>query len=275
MTPVFGAEAAPEPAAAEPLQNPNTGYPQPLFKSQSQPWLGLAGKMAPLPNHGEKSYKGSGRLKGRRALITGGSGGQSGAAGRRDEAAGFQLQLAAVKAAGRAVGMGGAGTTGETGAVFGPLSCGAFARAFRGRWQSASAGKVHGVPWLQTRSVSRPGSTAQAGPSSQHLFPGPLQIVQPADALPQAVRGWESTGPVLRLDNFPIARRQVEDWGEVLPSEHKWVPSEWVLPWPGSRAAGAGAARAEADHAARLALPAQVARLPGAGAPARKSGRGD
>ncbi|WBZ96915.1 SDR family NAD(P)-dependent oxidoreductase [Chryseobacterium wangxinyae] len=31
--------------------------------------------MIPIPDHGEKSYKGSGRLSGRKALITGGDSG--------------------------------------------------------------------------------------------------------------------------------------------------------------------------------------------------------
>jgi NAD(P)-dependent dehydrogenase (short-subunit alcohol dehydrogenase family) len=57
------------------LEDPATKYPKPPFKSQSQPWPGLAGKMDPVPDHGEKSYKGSGRLKGRKALITGGDSG--------------------------------------------------------------------------------------------------------------------------------------------------------------------------------------------------------
>lgn len=60
---------------AEPLQNPLTKYPKPPFKSQSQPWPGLASKMQPRPDHGEKSYIGSGRLLGRKALITGGDSG--------------------------------------------------------------------------------------------------------------------------------------------------------------------------------------------------------
>ncbi|MDB5009369.1 MAG: short-chain dehydrogenase/reductase, partial [Mucilaginibacter sp.] len=47
---------------------------------QSQPWPGLAGKMNPRPDHGEKSYKGSGRLTGRKALITGGDSGMGRAA---------------------------------------------------------------------------------------------------------------------------------------------------------------------------------------------------
>ncbi|MFL5813731.1 MAG: SDR family oxidoreductase [Bdellovibrionia bacterium] len=60
---------------AEPLQDPTTKYPRPPFQKQSQPWPGLAGKMNPKPDHGEKSYVGSGRLRGRKALITGGDSG--------------------------------------------------------------------------------------------------------------------------------------------------------------------------------------------------------
>src|SRR5947207_9898739 len=59
----------------ETLQDPKTKYPKPPFKEQSQPWPGLANKMEPRPDHGEKSYKGSGRLAGRKALITGGDSG--------------------------------------------------------------------------------------------------------------------------------------------------------------------------------------------------------
>jgi NAD(P)-dependent dehydrogenase (short-subunit alcohol dehydrogenase family) len=57
------------------LENPLTKYPAPPFEGQLQPWPGLAGKMRPKPDHGEKSYKGSGRLAGRKALITGGDSG--------------------------------------------------------------------------------------------------------------------------------------------------------------------------------------------------------
>src|SRR3954471_8193851 len=57
------------------LSDPIQKYPAPPFKRQSQPWPGLAGKMNPRPDHGEKSYKGSGRLNGRKALITGGDSG--------------------------------------------------------------------------------------------------------------------------------------------------------------------------------------------------------
>jgi NAD(P)-dependent dehydrogenase (short-subunit alcohol dehydrogenase family) len=66
--------------AAQPLQNPADKYPIPPFKRQSQPWPGLASKMEPRPDHGETSYKGSGRLTGRKALITGGDSGMGRAA---------------------------------------------------------------------------------------------------------------------------------------------------------------------------------------------------
>ncbi|MBR1087280.1 SDR family oxidoreductase [Bradyrhizobium manausense] len=62
------------------LIDPVTRYPKPPFKKQSQPWPGLAGKMEPRPDHGETSYKGSGRLAGRKALITGGDSGMGRAA---------------------------------------------------------------------------------------------------------------------------------------------------------------------------------------------------
>jgi NAD(P)-dependent dehydrogenase (short-subunit alcohol dehydrogenase family) len=62
------------------LQDPTAKYPKPPFKSQSQPWPGLASKMDPRPDHGETSYKGSGRLTGRKALITGGDSGMGRAA---------------------------------------------------------------------------------------------------------------------------------------------------------------------------------------------------
>lgn len=63
-----------------PLQNPLKKYPQPPFKGQSQPWPGLAHKMDPVPDHGEVTYRGSGRLLGRKALITGGDSGMGRAA---------------------------------------------------------------------------------------------------------------------------------------------------------------------------------------------------
>ncbi|TDS13269.1 SDR family oxidoreductase [Sphingobacterium paludis] len=57
------------------LENPIDKYPKPPYPGQQQPFPGLASKMDPLPDHGEESYMGSGRLKGRRALITGGDSG--------------------------------------------------------------------------------------------------------------------------------------------------------------------------------------------------------
>ena len=50
-------------------------YPKPPFPSQKQPMPGSTGKMDPRPDHGEESYKGSGKLKGLKAIITGGDSG--------------------------------------------------------------------------------------------------------------------------------------------------------------------------------------------------------
>jgi NAD(P)-dependent dehydrogenase (short-subunit alcohol dehydrogenase family) len=76
-----GAQAAQtETPTASPLEDPGSKYPKPPFKEQTQPWPGLAGKMDPPPDHGEASYKGSGRLMGRKALITGGDSGMGRAA---------------------------------------------------------------------------------------------------------------------------------------------------------------------------------------------------
>jgi NAD(P)-dependent dehydrogenase (short-subunit alcohol dehydrogenase family) len=81
VAPILSAEAAPGPAAVgPPLVNPVTKYPKPPFKGQSQPFPGLASQMDPRPDHGETSYKGSGRLAGRKALITGGDSGMGRAA---------------------------------------------------------------------------------------------------------------------------------------------------------------------------------------------------
>ncbi|WP_193725607.1 SDR family oxidoreductase [Xanthomonas campestris] len=57
------------------MQDPRTQYPQPPFATPQQEWPGLASKMVPRPDHGETSYVGSGRLIGRKALITGGDSG--------------------------------------------------------------------------------------------------------------------------------------------------------------------------------------------------------
>ena len=50
-------------------------YPKPPFPKQQQPMPGVTTKMMPEPDHGEKTYKGSGRLKGKKAVITGGDSG--------------------------------------------------------------------------------------------------------------------------------------------------------------------------------------------------------
>ncbi|WP_121353566.1 SDR family oxidoreductase [Flavisolibacter nicotianae] len=68
------------PVQATGLEDPREKYPKPPFESQSQPWPGLARDMDPRPDHGEDSYKGSGRLNGRKALITGGDSGMGRAA---------------------------------------------------------------------------------------------------------------------------------------------------------------------------------------------------
>ena len=67
-------------AAAQPLADPTSKFPRPPYKQQSQPWPGLASKMDPRPDHGETSYRGSGRLLGRHALVTGGDSGMGRAA---------------------------------------------------------------------------------------------------------------------------------------------------------------------------------------------------
>lgn len=57
------------------MRDPRTQYPQPDFSKQPQPAPGLASEMSPKPDHGEASYRGNGRLKGRKALVTGGDSG--------------------------------------------------------------------------------------------------------------------------------------------------------------------------------------------------------
>lgn len=57
------------------LQDPRHQYPAPPFPKQPQSPPGLASDMQPVPDHGEESYAGFGRLTGRKALITGGDSG--------------------------------------------------------------------------------------------------------------------------------------------------------------------------------------------------------
>jgi NAD(P)-dependent dehydrogenase (short-subunit alcohol dehydrogenase family) len=66
--------------SAQPPRDPTAKYPKPPYKKQTQPWPGLACRMDPPPDHGETSYRGSGRLLGRKALITGGDSGMGRAA---------------------------------------------------------------------------------------------------------------------------------------------------------------------------------------------------
>ena len=57
------------------MQDPRHQYPAPPFPEQPQPAPGLTRRLDPPADHGEESYKGSGKLEGRRALITGGDSG--------------------------------------------------------------------------------------------------------------------------------------------------------------------------------------------------------
>ena len=52
-------------------ENPVDRFPKPPFDAQPQSFPGLSAKMHPQPDHGEKTYRGSGKLAGKVALITG------------------------------------------------------------------------------------------------------------------------------------------------------------------------------------------------------------
>jgi NAD(P)-dependent dehydrogenase (short-subunit alcohol dehydrogenase family) len=56
-------------------QHPAERHPRPEFPAQDQPHPGWTGPMDPPPDHGEESYRGSGRLEGRKTVITGGDSG--------------------------------------------------------------------------------------------------------------------------------------------------------------------------------------------------------
>jgi NAD(P)-dependent dehydrogenase (short-subunit alcohol dehydrogenase family) len=77
--PAAESSGADETASAR-LVDPRLKFPAPPYPRQLQPWPGLATQMTPRPDHGETSYRGSGRLHGRRALITGGDSGMGRAA---------------------------------------------------------------------------------------------------------------------------------------------------------------------------------------------------
>jgi NAD(P)-dependent dehydrogenase (short-subunit alcohol dehydrogenase family) len=57
------------------LQNPLTRYYREDYPQQKQPAPGIQARMQPVPDCGEESYTGSGRLAGRKALVTGGDSG--------------------------------------------------------------------------------------------------------------------------------------------------------------------------------------------------------
>lgn len=58
------------------MHDPRDQYKQPnINKDQTQPEPGLDMHLEPLADHGESTYEGTGRLKGRKALVTGGDSG--------------------------------------------------------------------------------------------------------------------------------------------------------------------------------------------------------
>lgn len=62
-------------ASQHDIQDPTTQYPQMDIPPDQQPEPGLDAKLKPAADHGQDTYVGSGRLKGRKALITGGDSG--------------------------------------------------------------------------------------------------------------------------------------------------------------------------------------------------------
>lgn len=57
------------------LQDPLEKYPTPPYSDEKQEVPGTEAEMQPKADHGETSYRGSGKLTGRKALITGGDSG--------------------------------------------------------------------------------------------------------------------------------------------------------------------------------------------------------
>ncbi|HEY0381004.1 MAG TPA: SDR family oxidoreductase [Candidatus Elarobacter sp.] len=53
------------------LRDPREQYPKPDFPDQPQPAPGSSTRMRPQPDYGEDTYRGSGRLAGRKAIVTG------------------------------------------------------------------------------------------------------------------------------------------------------------------------------------------------------------
>lgn len=62
-------------AAPAAPSDPQTKYTSQPFPEQRQKWPALQREMKPVPDSGERSYRGSGRLQGRKALVTGGDSG--------------------------------------------------------------------------------------------------------------------------------------------------------------------------------------------------------
>jgi len=56
-------------------REPYANYPRPPFPKQKQEYPGVESKMKPLADHGQDSYQGSGKLVGKKAIITGGDSG--------------------------------------------------------------------------------------------------------------------------------------------------------------------------------------------------------
>jgi len=56
-------------------KNPAKKYPVPPFPEQKQPAPGKEKDLKPIADHGEKSYRGSGKLQNKKAIITGGDSG--------------------------------------------------------------------------------------------------------------------------------------------------------------------------------------------------------
>ncbi len=78
-TAVAGLAAGAAPVIAQPTArppvDPKTKYTSEPFTEQPQKWPALQRQMRPVPDCGEASYRGSGRLQGRKALVTGGDSG--------------------------------------------------------------------------------------------------------------------------------------------------------------------------------------------------------
>lgn len=56
-------------------QDPTKQYPQPDTEQEQLDHPGLTRDMGDQPDHGEQSYRGSGRLEGKQAIVTGGDSG--------------------------------------------------------------------------------------------------------------------------------------------------------------------------------------------------------